>query len=255
MSAEAASGSGKSKPGQATQAKAGTSAATPAVAAAPPPPPSSAGAGAGAGAGTASAAATTPVAPPPQPPRGNPLLSEWFCGVMTAVVLHDIAAGLIIGFVDLRAGEGRLPDALVVARAVLAATSTLTLCVSGAEAVARLVMAPKHGLSLRRGLDMLLVVLLVVLGLGRGLKGGWWRGVVERRGGGGAGVTSNSRCPAPQGARLAPRGCMLNVKARGSSPHAQCGSNRGTRLGCFPVRAVPPGLPVRSLSVFSHAWR
>jgi len=91
---------------------------------------------------------------------------------MIVVILHDIFAGLFIGYFELRSPTAtKLPEVLVVFRAVFGATSSLTLVVSGLEVLARLALAPQLGLSARRILDMLLVVGLVVGGLVYGHKG------------------------------------------------------------------------------------
>ena len=122
---------------------------------APPVPPSTtASAGGGGSDGKSSARAATTIV--------HPLLSDWLAWFMIVLVLHDITAGIYLGYFELRqGGTTKPPEVLSVFRSVLRATSSLSLTAASLEALARLVFAPRFGLSWRRVADTALVAGIV----------------------------------------------------------------------------------------------
>ena len=101
----------------------------------------------------------------------NVFLTEWFRLLGLFLVVHDIAVAMWILFVDARVKAVGSVPALMLATEMFELTSLVSFGVFAIEALARLALAYKHGLSIFRAMDTCLLVFLGYFCFWRGFAG------------------------------------------------------------------------------------
>lgn len=101
----------------------------------------------------------------------NLFLTEWFRLLCIALVVHDIMTSVWGTYVETRPKQLQEIHFVVVAQSVFELTSLLSLVVSLSEALVRVALAYKYGLSPWRIADTAIVVTMTYFGFWRGFKG------------------------------------------------------------------------------------
>lgn len=125
----------------------------------------------------AAAAPAAPAAPTVAPPPRaddetvNLFLTDWFRLLCIGLVLHDIVAAVWAMLMEARSKSGTDVPAFALMQDLFDLTSLLSLTIALAEAVIRLMLAYKHGLSPWRMADGGILALIAYFGFWRGYRG------------------------------------------------------------------------------------